>query len=334
MQADKTTINDLSIFHHEEEQSVFHHINFTTTVGGKEWLRYLLAHPLTELSRIHQTQQLLQLIIRHHTQWPSIITNGTVMVVEKYYDSPLAEMPHHANAINSNFYRITNAHDYSLVKYSVNHFIDFTKGLQQIVDTFDSNENPAILQVIIDKIKLLTAKPVIRQMIQVDKQQKLSTENVLTFGYYLKRHYKADALELVDIYSKLDAYYGLATACIKYGFSFPTIEKTTAPVVEAEDLYHLLLKEAVSYHVGLNQQQNFLFLTGANMAGKSTFIKAVGVAVYLAHIGMGVPAKSLRVSMFDGLLSNIQVEDNITRGESYFFNEVQRNKKTIQKIND
>ncbi len=81
-------------------------------------------------------------------------------------------------------------------------------------------------------------------------------------------------------------------------------------------------------------RQKFLFLTGANMAGKSTFIKAVGVAVYLAHMGMGVPAQTFTLSLFDGLLSNIQVEDNISRGESYFFNEVQRIKKTIEKIND
>ncbi len=66
------------------------------------------------------------------------------------------------------------------------------------------------------------------------------------------------------------------------------------------------------------------------MAGKSTFIKAVGVAVYLAHIGMGVPAKKFKLSLFDGLLSNIQVEDNILKGESYFFNEVKRVKKTIE----
>ncbi len=38
--------------------------------------------------------------------------------------------------------------------------------------------------------------------------------------------------------------------------------------------------------------------------------------------------------MFDGLLSNIQVVDNIIKGESYFFNEVQRIKKTIEKISD
>ena len=70
------------------------------------------------------------------------------------------------------------------------------------------------------------------------------------------------------------------------------------------------------------------------MAGKSTFIKAVGIAVYLAHLGMGVPASAMRLSLFDGVLSNINVVDNIAKGESYFFNEVKRIKDTILKIND
>jgi len=70
------------------------------------------------------------------------------------------------------------------------------------------------------------------------------------------------------------------------------------------------------------------------MAGKSTFIKAVGTAVFLAHLGMGVPAKEMQLSLFDGILSNINVVDNIAKGESYFFNEVQRIKNTIIKINN
>jgi DNA mismatch repair ATPase MutS len=70
------------------------------------------------------------------------------------------------------------------------------------------------------------------------------------------------------------------------------------------------------------------------MAGKSTFIKSVGAAVFLAHLGMGVPCKSMELSLFDGLLSNINVVDNIVKGESYFYNEVQRIKNTIIKIND
>jgi DNA mismatch repair ATPase MutS len=86
--------------------------------------------------------------------------------------------------------------------------------------------------------------------------------------------------------------------------------------------------------VDLARDKNFLFLTGANMAGKSTFIKAVGVGAYLAHIGMGVPATEMKISFLDGMLSNIQVVDNIIKGESFFFNEVQRIKNTVEKISD
>ena len=98
--------------------------------------------------------------------------------------------------------------------------------------------------------------------------------------------------------------------------------------------YHFLLEVPVAYEVQLNQSANFIFLTGANMAGKSTFIKAAGLAAYMAHIGMGVPAKKMKLSRLDGILSNIQVSDNILKGESFFFNEVQRIKKTIERISD
>ena len=70
------------------------------------------------------------------------------------------------------------------------------------------------------------------------------------------------------------------------------------------------------------------------MAGKSTFIKSVGASVFLAHIGMGVPARRMKLTQFDGMLSNINVVDNIAKGESFFFNEVQRIKNTIEKINN
>jgi DNA mismatch repair ATPase MutS len=186
----------------------------------------------------------------------------------------------------------------------------------------------------LDRIKMLTDSPVIETMANWNRQKTLSPANFLNFAYYLRYNFKPKALELIELYSRLDAYYSMALACKKYGFSFPEIRKTPYPFLKATNLYHLLVQAPVAYNVELNQQGNFLFLTGANMAGKSTFIKGVGIAVYLAHVGLGVPAESCEMSLFDGLLSNIQVEDNIARGESYFFNEVQRIKKTIEKIND
>jgi DNA mismatch repair ATPase MutS len=126
----------------------------------------------------------------------------------------------------------------------------------------------------------------------------------------------------------------MAMAVKTFDLHFPRFVEQVEPYFKAEGLYHVLLQTPVAYDLVLQPNENFLFLTGANMAGKSTMIKAVGSAVFLAHLGMGVPAKSLQLSLFDGLLSNITVTDNIARGESYFFNEVQRIKNTVFKIND
>jgi DNA mismatch repair protein MutS len=334
MQADKTTINDLSIFHREEEQSVFHHLDFTTTVGGRDWFRHLMAHPYSEFKKIEETQQTLKLILAKEDKWPKGISNGTVMVVQRYYGSQINGIPDNANWVNSLYYRIINASDYSLVKFSVNHFIDFIIGLRQIIETFDNPANPKLIQIVIDRMKLLMTGPVIKKMMNWHKQEKPSTIDNLVFGNYLLNEFKSKAFELIEIYSQLDAYYGMAMATKKFGFCFPQVIVTNSPFINATQAYHPLVHTPVAYDVRLDRQGNFLFLTGANMAGKSTFIKAVGISVYLAHIGMGVPAKGLECSLFDGLLSNIQVEDNIARGESYFFNEVQRIKKTIEKIND
>ncbi len=334
MQVDKTTLSDLSIFHSIEEQSVFRHLDFTTSIGGREVLRQLFSKPLSNLNTIQETQRILQLIVQNIQQWPLTITNGTVMVVDKFYESAIEDMPENSNTFSALLYKLTNSHDYSLTKFSVNHFIDFAKGLQQLIGFFEGHDVPMLLATLLNKIEALMNKPVIRQMQQWEKGKVLLPQNVLTFGQYLKTQYKHEALQLIEIYSMMDAYYGMATACKKFNFCFPVLEKRSAPFIEANQLFHPMLHVPIAYDIALDKEKNFLFLTGANMAGKSTFIKAVGVSVYLAHLGMGVPAKSLKLSLFDGLLSNIQVEDNITKGESYFFNEVQRIKKTIQKIND
>jgi DNA mismatch repair protein MutS len=141
-------------------------------------------------------------------------------------------------------------------------------------------------------------------------------------------------LHLIGLYCQLDAWYGMAMAVQKYGLVFPDFIQSNKPVMQVRGLFHLLLPHPVAYDVTLDANANFIFLTGANMAGKSTFIKSVGSAVFLAHTGMGVPAGHMELTSFDGLLTNINVADNISKGESYFYNEVQRIKATVTKVNN
>jgi DNA mismatch repair protein MutS len=333
MQADKTTLNDLSIFNSEEELSVFHHLNFTQTNEGREHLRMMLSKPLSDIPSIIDVQQTIQQLQQVAKQWPSTITNGTIMVLERFYDTPVNSYPSNPSAVSSFFYKLVSGPDYSITKYSVEHFISFIKGMQQVVDLLHEPSSKQ-LQVAVGRIALLLKKPMVQEALKKNKHPNLTPAEILQYGNFMRFKFKHEIYEMVSIYSKLDAYLSLAHASTKYGFSFPQFRESLHPFVEAKELYHLLLNIPVSYNTTLNKEENFLFLTGANMAGKSTFIKAVGVSVYLAHLGMGVPAKSMQLSLFDGLLSNIQVADNIIKGESYFFNEVQRIKSTIEKISD
>jgi DNA mismatch repair protein MutS len=117
MQADKTTLTDLAIFNAEEEQSVFHYLNFTKTVGGKEWLRYFLSNPYNSLKNIDETQQTIQQIIDVNAQWQNtLVSNGTIMVVETFYETGIEEIPHNPGLISSFYYSVFSAPDFSVIR--------------------------------------------------------------------------------------------------------------------------------------------------------------------------------------------------------------------------
>ncbi len=168
---------------------------------------------------------------------------------------------------------------------------------------------------------------------QREAGKEFNAKETIQFGRFVRYEYKNQVTELINIFGRLDAWYSMASAIKHYQLCFPVLTETKQPFIKAKGLYHVLLPQPVPYDFQMNIESNFIFLTGANMAGKSTFIKAVGSSVFLAHLGMGVPAKEMSLTVFDGLLSNINVVDNIVK-ESYFFNEVQRIKNTIIKIND
>jgi DNA mismatch repair protein MutS len=334
MEIDKVTYEDLSVFEKEEQFSIFHKIDFTRTLGGKERLLQLLNQPFSDLKKITETQKIISLIIRHENQWPLSISNGTVMVMEKFYESPIDDIPEHHDFLNSFVYQYFHKSDYSLVKYSITHFADFIKGMNLLVAKFDNDQSPDLLRSYLIRARHLMDNEVIVSVQKIDKYQNYLPLQVVHFGNFIRGRFKNAALELIEIYGRFDAWYSMAMATKHLGLSIPSFVEDPVPSLSAKSLYHILLSEPVAYGIELSPQNNFLFLTGANMAGKSTFIKAVGIAVFLAHLGMGVPAESMQLSLFDGVLSNINIEDNISRGESYFFNEVQRVKNTILKIND
>ncbi len=334
METDKTTLNDLSIFNAEDDFSVFNILNFTRTSNGKEQLKKNIRTPLATKDAIDGVQQTVQLITKQLAQWPAQVSNGTIMVVERFYETSIDPIPAHVSSVGAMSYKLLHGPDYSLVKYSITHCFDLIKGMQLIVRDFLDESTPSPLKKILLQSEKILASSHLKLVEQYQKAADLPIPLQLQLGQFLRYHYKQNMLDLIAHYAQLDAWYGMAMAAKNLDLVFPEFIESKEPLIESKGLYHILLRNAVPYDVVMNRETNFLFLTGANMAGKSTFIKAVGTAVFLAHVGMAVPAQQMRLSVFDGLLSNINVIDNIVKGESYFFNEVQRIKATVSKIND
>lgn len=72
-----------------------------------------------------------------------------------------------------------------------------------------------------------------------------------------------------------------------------------------------------------NQNDQIILLTGPNMAGKSVYLRQVGLIVLLAQIGSFVPAKEASIGIVDRIFTRVGASDNITAGESTFLVEMQ-----------
>ena len=68
------------------------------------------------------------------------------------------------------------------------------------------------------------------------------------------------------------------------------------------------------------------------MAGKSTFMKSLGIALYLGHMGFPVAAAEMSFSVLDGLFTTINLPDNLGMGASHFYAEVLRVKKVAEEL--
>ena len=116
-----------------------------------------------------------------------------------------------------------------------------------------------------------------------------------------------------------------ATIAEKYGLKKPTIiENSTFSEVNAENLRHPLIeaqKTRVKYtthNISLDDQASGMLLYGINASGKSSLMKAIGIAVVLAQSGLYVPATSFTLSPFKTIATRILNHDNIAQGMSSF----------------
>ena len=135
----------------------------------------------------------------------------------------------------------------------------------------------------------------------------------------------------LDALGEIEALAALATLAHDHpDWTFPELVEDHSLVWESASLGHPLLPPAacVRSDVSIGPPGNFLLVTGSNMSGKSTLLRAIGVNTVLAQAGGPVCASRLRLAPVT-LATTIRVQDSLEQGVSYFMAELKRLKAVV-----
>lgn len=133
----------------------------------------------------------------------------------------------------------------------------------------------------------------------------------------------------------MDALCSLATFAYNQSeYTFPEI-KSEPFSLTARQMGHPLMNrnKCVKNDINIIKKPYFVIITGANMAGKSTYLRTIGVNYLLACIGAPVCAKEMQIYP-SHLITSLRTTDSLTENESYFFAELKRLKLIIDKLNN
>lgn len=127
----------------------------------------------------------------------------------------------------------------------------------------------------------------------------------------------------------LDCFLSFAQCAEEYKYTKPEIDNSD--ILELEEARHPVVERILPPDEKFtpnncymdNADTQIILLTGPNMAGKSVYLRQIGLIVLLAQIGSFVPAKKARIGLVDRIFTRVGASDNITAGESTFLVEMQ-----------
>jgi DNA mismatch repair protein MutS len=230
----------------------------------------------------------------------------------------------------------TDAHYKTIVK-GVGSLLKILTMLKDFAGSGPANANSDYEQERKSIEELLFQEAFVPLFAEQGREGKLSRDKLVEYDSLLRFRYYRDVRKLLRYVYQLDAYLAIGRAAAERNFCFPValdVARVGRSRLFLENVWHPGVREAVGNSLRLGDGQNVLFLTGANMAGKSTLMKSVAIAVYLAHAGLPVPAGYMEFTALDGLFTTINLPDNLGAGASHFYAEVLRVKQVAQELHD
>lgn len=317
LHTDEQTIDDLRIFGKRDNGGIYDLYNHTHTRGGESVLGDMFRHPLSNREAINRRSAIIGRFAQLKMPFPfnaSLFDMAEKYLVNTHEQGKQAQQTLSEKDINNGVMAVIE------LMQRIKNFIE-TEAVIYIADYTEERES----------IGQLLADPSFEPALK-DKKGKLSYAAIAAFDilFRVRERHKIEKL-LGHIYY-LDVYLSVAKVAVDRHFVFPKALAKGQHTLKLEGVYHPELKAPIGNDMKMDAGQNLVFLTGANMAGKSTFLRAFSTAVYVAHMGFPVAAKAMEFSVMDGIYTTINLPDNLGIGASHFYAEVLRVKKIATEL--
>lgn len=315
MFVDSATLQDLEIVPARAARgaSLWTLIDRTRTRAGSQALRARLINPphaadeIVALQRAHQALAAKAIPYRH------ALDRAALDDVERYLDSNW-QLPRHMPRIVRfrGWYRAYRE-DAERGRVAVASMLAAAAGLRQDLGRTEA----ALLRGLATEIRALMDDPDTQDLWRLSSPR----TPLFDFDQRARSLVRPNLTRLLECLGRVEALWSVGVATAEHGWAYPRLSSQ----LRVSGLFHPFLgRDSVANDIDLDRQVRVCFITGPNMAGKSTFLKAIAIATLLAQAGSGVPAAAMEFAPVGTVFSSVQIADNLAGGESFYLSEVRR----------
>ncbi|MEN6618023.1 MAG: DNA mismatch repair protein [Rikenellaceae bacterium] len=335
---DKQTLEDLNLLGRYKTNSIYNLYNHTVTRGGGLILEQMFLNPLTNATEINARKTVFSFFQQENFAFP--FSKAEFDLTEHYLeniDSKSIIFSALKNIRRKAAKLIANDKEFDLLQDGLAGTITLLKKFEVFVRNLSEVANSKISRSVpyygsVEKIIGILHDKKLSWIYTFNENNKITFWQLALCDHKL-RYSNSDFLkEIIRFLHNLDVYIAVSDIGKKRGFVYANAFDADKLSVDIKGIYHPCIPNAIANDIHLDNNSNVLFLTGANMAGKSTLMKSFGISVYLAHMGFPLAARSMDFNVQQGIYTSINVPDNLNMGYSHFYAEVVRVKKIATEV--
>lgn len=333
LELDAETQRDLDLFE-PEGGSLFSYCDHCRTDAGRRALKRRMESPSADGAQIKRTQQALTFINANRDAFRNLPSEYVALNTQRYITSAFPVV-REQGAIEFHiaafvFWRSDDQFYTKIVRGEAvtRRFVSAMRRSSEALAHLIAADAGELQPLLVEAEEILKRPNLSAVREDVDPGSYWRT---LKLDQLLRFDEKANITRLLELASEIDALVSLADVVRKNDLVMPEIMSGDVRI-EATGLTHPLMSNPIPNPVNLNTSNRLLFLTGPNMAGKTTYLRTLATALYFAHLGLGVPATRFAFVPVQRLLTAISLQDDLTQGISYFRAEALRMKAIAQAV--